>query len=115
MWFLLGVAFMVLGVAFCVLGSLRLPGGRVLRAANARSCGVILLCYFPLVFLVRQLAKDWEEVFCQMLYGGLAFFCILAVLIIILRTTAPRRPVRSYSSPLTAENALFADQPQAPQ
>src|SRR5437660_1877328 len=96
MWFVVGVGLMMVGVALCLLGPIRLPGGRVLRTRYAQLCGAILLCYFPLVFLLRPHIEDWDDTFKQMLNAGLASFCVLLVLFIIVRSTRQPRPARKY-------------------
>jgi hypothetical protein len=114
MWFFVGVGYMVVGVAFCLLGAIKLPGGRVLRAAHAQVCGVILLCYFPLVFLLRPFIEDLDALVKWLINGALATLCLVAVLVVIMKSTRLPRPVRKFETKAAlpaGATKLFTDAP----
>jgi hypothetical protein len=116
MLFLIGVGMAVVGVAFCLLGRVQLPQGRVLRPKYAQICGTILLAYFPLAFLIQLLIREWEFLYQWLAYFGLAVACLLAVAVLVLRTTQPAGVSRQSAMavkpgirPVTTYNPLLVD------
>jgi hypothetical protein len=111
MLFLLGVGMAVLGVALCLLGEIKLPGSRVLKPFYAQICGVILLCYFPLVFLLYKFLGEMDAVWRLAANWFLAVLCVGSVLVIILRTTAPVKPVGRGAAPLRKNGKPSTEEP----
>jgi hypothetical protein len=113
MLFILGVVMLVLGVAFCLLGDVKLPGGRVLKARYGQTCGVVMLCYFPVVFVLQRWLGDHADLtdYLTLVYCLVLVVCLGLCWLIVLKTTSPVRPVRKYSAPLPANNPLLQDEP----
>jgi hypothetical protein len=113
MLFILGVAMMVSGVAFCLLGAVKLPGGRLLKAKYAQTCGVVMLGYFPLVFVLQRWLGQFEDVtnYLTIVYCLLLVMCLGVCWVIVLRTTSPARQARKYSASVPAASPLLQDQP----
>lgn len=106
------LVFLIVGVALCLAGEVKLPQGRILRGGPAIGTGVALLSFLPLALLVTALVDNLESGYMTLIYWGLALLCVLAALLVVLRTTQPVAAPRRTSG---AGKFLLPDFPAEPE
>ncbi|MCI0380687.1 MAG: hypothetical protein L0215_24140 [Gemmataceae bacterium] len=104
MVFILGSMFLVGGIAILVLGELPWFGGRKVPERNTRQVGILLVSFFPAVFVVRfihwTLGAD-EILPAAALHWSLAAIWLIAAWVLVYRAVGEKPANPAAPSPLT--------------